>query len=173
MQAESRLVEKFSVLGRGDIAEPLERILPYVLGQDANVEILTLILALSDRPVDVVQFDESKFLVEKEVEKGITWEEILAEEPLVGDHWKEPDYEGSEEEDWVYETTSKVIEEDSVRVEERKEEARVEEEGTSRVAEEFLRRQYWLRRKKYVVLSEDYAPELDFGGMSLWRFWLI
>jgi len=161
------------VLGRDDIAEPLERILPYVLGQDANVEILTLILALSDRPVDAAQFDESKFFVEKEVERGVTWEEILSEEPLVGEHWKEPDYEGSEEEeDWVYETTSKVIEEDPVRVEERKEEVLGEEEGTSKLAKEFLRRQYWLRRNKYVVLSEDYAPELDFGGMSL-EIWLI
>jgi len=164
------LVEKFAVLGRDDIAEPLERILPYVLGQDANVEILTLILALSDRPVDAAKFDESKFLVEKEIEKGITWEEILAEEPLVGDHWKEPDYEGSEEEDdWVYETTGKVIEEEPVRVEEKKEEVQMEE-GTSKLAGEFLRRQYWSRRKKYVVLSEDYAPELDFGGIPLWRF---
>jgi hypothetical protein len=161
------------VLGRDDIAEPLERILPYVLGQDANVEILTLILALSDRPVDAAEFDESKFLVEKEIEKGVTWEEILAEEPLLGDHWKEPDYEGSEEEDdWVYETTAKVIEEEPVRVEEKKEDAQVEE-GTSKLADEFLRRQYWLRRKKYVVLSEDYTPELDFGGISLWIFWLI
>jgi hypothetical protein len=170
MYAESRLVEKFAVLGRDDIAEPLGRILPYVLGQDANVEILTLILALSDRPVDAAEFDESRFLVEKEIEKGVTWEEIVTEEPLVGDHWKEPDYEGSEEEDdWVYETTGKVIEEERVRVEERKEEVQVDE-GTSKLADEFLRRQYWSRRKKYVVLSEDYAPELDFGGLSLWMF---
>ena len=167
------MVQKFAVLGRDDIAEPLERILPYVLGQDANVEILTLILALSDRPVDAAEFDESKFLVEKETEKGITWEEIIAEEPLLGDHWKEPDYEGSEEdEDWVYETTSNVIEEEHVRVEEKPEEVRVDE-GTSKLVEEFLRRQYWLRRKKYLVLSEDYAPELEFGGISLCGVWLI
>ena len=158
------------MLGRDDIAEPLERILPYVLGQDANVEILTLILALSDRPVDAAEFDESKFLVEKEIEKGITWEEILDEEPLVGEHWKEPDYEGSEEEDdWVYETTGKVLEEEPVPVEEKKEEVQGEE-GTSKLTDEFLRRQYWSRRTKYVVLSEDYAPELDFGGISLWKF---
>src|SRR5271169_5982841 len=90
-----RLVEKFAVLGRDDIAGPLERILPYVLSQDANIEILTLLLALSDRPVDAAEFNESKFLVEKEAENGVTWEDILAEEPLVGDHWQEPDYEGS------------------------------------------------------------------------------
>ena len=98
------------MLGRDDIAEPLERILPYVISQDANVEILTLLLALSDRPIKTLEFDESKFIVEEVVEKGITWEEIVAEEPLTGDHWREPDYSGSDEEDdWVYETKSSMI----------------------------------------------------------------
>ena len=165
-KTENRLVEKFAVLGRDDIAEPLERILPYVLGQDANIELLTLLLALSDRPVDAAEFDESKFFVEVETEKGVTWEEIIAEEPLVGDHWNEPDYEGSDDEDdWVYETISKVIEEEPVRREENREPIQVEE-GASKVAEDFLRRQYWLRRKKYVVVKDDYAPEIDFGGIS-------
>ena len=160
-------MEKFAVLGRDDIAGPLERIIPYVLSQDANIEILTLMLALSDRPVDAGEFDESKFLVEKEVEKGVTWEEIVAEEPLVGDHWQEPDYEGSEDEDdWVYETTSRVIEEESASGEVEKEEKVQVQDVTLNVAEDFLRRQYWLRRRKYVVLKEDYSPEVDFGGIS-------
>jgi len=163
-------VEKFAVLGRDDIAEPLERMLPYVQSQDANIEILTLLLALSDRPVDAAEFDESNFLVEKEVEKGVTWEEILADEPLVGEHWKEPDYKGSEDEDddWVYETTSRVVEEEPLRGEENKEEDKVQaEEVTSNIAEEFLRRQYWLRRTKYVVLKDDLSLEVDFGGILL------
>ena len=159
-------MEKFAVLGRDDIAGPLERIIPYVLSQDANIEILTLMLALSDRPVDAGEFDESKFLVEKQVEKGVTWEEIIDEEPLVGDHWQEPDYEGSEDEDdWVYETTSRVIEEESALGEVEKEEQVQVEDVTLNVAEDFLRRQYWLRRKKYVVLKEDYSPEVDFEGV--------
>src|SRR5579859_7826817 len=102
-----RLVEKFAVLGRDDIAQPLEKMLPYILSQDANVEVLTLLLALSENPTEADEFDEQKYMIEKIEEKGITWDEILEEDPLVGDHWDEPDYSGSDEdEDWVYETKS-------------------------------------------------------------------
>ena len=164
---DNRLVEKFAVLGRDDIAEPLERILPYVISQDANVEILTLLLALSDRPIETVEFDESKFIVEQVVEKGITWEEIIAEEPLSGDHWREPDYSGSDEEsDWVYETKSSIIPELPVTEIKKTEEARLNEAPTTSI-EEFLQQQYWIRRKKYVLSNAEYSPELGFGGIYL------
>ena len=155
------------MLGRDDIAEPLERILPYVISQDANVEILTLLLALSDRPIETVEFDESKFIIEEVVEKRITWEEIIAEEPLSGDHWREPDYLGSDEEDdWVYETKPPMSPEPPVLEVKKTEEVRLNEAPTTLI-EEFLQRQYWIRRKKYVLLNAEYSPELDFGGMSL------
>lgn len=155
------------MLGRDDIAEPLERILPYVISQDANVEILTLLLALSDRPIETVEFDESKFIIEEVVEKRITWEEIIAEEPFSGDHWKEPDYLGSDEDDdWVYETKPPMIPEPPVSEVKKTEEVRLNEAPTTSI-EEFLQRQYWIRRKKYVLLNAEYSPELDFGGMSL------
>ena len=163
----SRLVEKFAVLGRDDIAEPLEKILPYVISQDANVEILTLLLALSDRPVETVEFDESKFIVEEVVEKGITWEEIIAEEPLSGDHWREPDYSGSDEEDdWVYETKHSTIPEPPVPEIKKTEESRLNDTPPTLI-EEFLQQQYWIRREKYVLLNTEYSPELDFGGMCV------
>ena len=151
------------MLGRDDIAEPLERILPYVISQDANVEILTLLLALSNRPVETVEFDEWKFIVEEVVEKGITWEEIIADEPLLGDHWREPDYSGSDEDDdWVYETKPPIVPGPPA-PEVKKEEMRVEEAPITSI-EDFLQQQYWIRRKKYVVLNNDYSPEVDFGG---------
>ena len=37
-------MEKFTVLDREDIAEPLERILPYIQSQNADVETLTFFL---------------------------------------------------------------------------------------------------------------------------------
>jgi hypothetical protein len=157
-------VEKFTVLGREDIAEPLERILPYILSQDANVEILTLLLALSDRPVESAEFDEKKFVVEKVEAKAITWEEILADDPFVGEHWEEPEYSGSDEEDWVYERKSPVVAEEPVRkVSERK---HVDmDDVTSRGVRDLLQRQYWSSRRRYVVRSESYVPELDSGGI--------
>lgn len=160
-------MEKFAILGRDDIAEPLERILPYVISQDANVEILTLLLALSDRPVETLEFDESKFIVEEVVKKGITWEEIIAEEPLVGDHWREPEYSGSDEEDeWIYETKSPVISEVPPPKAGKEESIRLVE-GTTTEIDDFLLQQYWIRRKKYVVVNDEYQPELDFGSISL------
>ena len=153
------------MLGRDDIAEPLESIIPAVISQDANVEIITLLLALSDRPVETVEFDESKFIVEEVVEKGITWDEIIAEEPLSGDHWREPNYSGSDEDDdWIYETKPSIIPGPPSPVVAKKEEIRVEAAPTASI-EDFLQNQYWIRRKKYVVLNDDYSPELDFGGM--------
>ena len=153
-------------MGREDIAEPLQNILPYVLSQDANVEILTLLLALSDRPTQAAEFDEAKFVVEEVVEKNVTWDEILAEEPFVGDHWKEPEFSGSEEEDWVYETkpqeSPKVA---PVEIKKKEEAPPVQEKST--LIEDFLQQQYWLRRQKYVILNEEYSPEFDFGGISL------
>jgi hypothetical protein len=152
-----RLVEKFQILGRDDIASPLETFLPYILSADADIEVLTLLLALSDRPLDAGTFDPHKFVVQPEVKKEITWEEILAEEPFVGEHWAEPTYEGSDEEsDWVFEGPT-VVEERSFVGEE--EERRIEEvvgdEGTRKEVEGMLERQYWLRRTKAAVVNDD------------------
>lgn len=159
-------MEKFAILGREDIAEPLEKILPYVLSQDANVEILTMLLALSDRPIETVEFDESKFVVKEVEEKGITWEEILADEPLEGDHWNEPEYSGSDEdEDLIYEKKSPIVQEEAVRNDEERTLFHVDEEP-SKANDRFLQAQYWTRRQKYVVLNKAYDSELDVEGIS-------
>ena len=150
--ADFRLVEKFAVLGREDIAEPLERMLPYINSETANIETLTLLVALSDKPVDRDEFDESKFIVEKPVQKEITWEEIIAEEPLVGEHWIEPQYSESEEDEWEYDLKSVDA---KVEVVEVKEKPTVRETvEVDNIGEELLRGQYWLRRK-FVVRSND------------------
>jgi len=130
---------------------------------------LTLLLALSDRPVDSLAFDASKFVVRQEVKKEITWEEILAEEPFEGDHWAEPNYEGSDEEsDWVFEGTTVTVEKTGPVV---KDDVKIEEvrsdEGTKNEVEEMLDRQYWLRRKKFAIINQATLPELNYGGITL------
>jgi len=164
----SRLVEKFQILDRDDIAGPLEELLPYIFSSDANIEVLTLLLALSDRPIDSVAFDAGKFVVRHEVKKEITWEEILAEEPFEGDHWAEPDYEGSDEEsDWVFQGTTVTVEKTGPVV---KDDVKIDEvcrdEGAAKEVEEMAERQYWLRRKKFAIINEATLPELNYPGIT-------
>lgn len=164
----SRLVEKFAVLGRDDIADPLDKMLPYILSQDANVEVLTLLLALSDNPTEAIEFNERKYVVESVEEKGVTWDEILEEDPLVGHHWNEPDYSGSDEdEDWVYETKSPItpVEEPPVKGMSAEKQGYVNQ--ISRLSDEFLKAQFWSHRRKYVIYNEKYDPEMDFQGTNL------
>ena len=165
---DNRLVEKFAVLGRDDIAEPLSRLLPILLSDDANVEILTLLLALSDRPAETVEFDESKFIVETIEEKELTWTDILAEEPFVGDHWKEPDYDGSDDdEDWVYQTRPAKCQSDPIDEAEEKVSVQIQpDEEKSIIDDSFLQRQYWLRQNDE-VLPQDHALEPTVAGTLL------
>jgi gamma-Tubulin ring complex non-core subunit mod21 len=152
------------VLGRDDIAGPLERMLPYILSQEANVEVLTLLLALSENPSDAAEFDERKFQVSKVLEKQITWQEILHDEPLVGDHWNQPDYSGSDEdEDWVYEIKSPTTPE-AVPEQRPVEKGHVYVDELSRLSDQFLKAQFWSHRRKYVLYNENYDPEMDFQG---------
>jgi Gamma-Tubulin ring complex non-core subunit mod21, N-terminal len=144
-------------------------LLPYVVSQDANIEVLTLLLALSDDPTRAIEFDEQKFVLKEVVEKGITWEDILAEEPLEGDHWNDPEYSGSDDEDdWTYETTlshsKKDIEKEAV---EKKAIVQVPQE---KVPEEFLDRQYWVRRQRFGIINEQYDEDIDFGGTSSLKY---
>lgn len=132
-----------------------------MLLQDANVEILTLLLALSDRPVDGKRFDEQQ-IVEDAEPKGYTWEEIIAEEPLIGDHWLEPNYSGSEgEEDWVYKPKTPDTIETSAPLETQNIAGVQVDQDVLKSTEEFLNQQYWLRRRKYAVISRDYPLDFD------------
>ena len=154
------------MLGRDDLAGPLEKILHHVLLQDANVEILTLLLALSDRPIDGERFDEQKIIVEEAQPKGYTWEQIIAEEPLVGDHWLEPNYSGSEgEEDWVYKPKTPDIVENSTPIETQKIVGVKVDQIVLKSTEEFLNQQYWSRRRKYAVIRGDYPLDFDAEGI--------
>jgi gamma-Tubulin ring complex non-core subunit mod21 len=150
-------------MGREDLAEPLERLLPDVLSQDLNTEILTLLLALSDKPVDMPEFDESKYVVEPIVQKQITWEDILAEDPFVGDHWKMPSYSDSDDdEDWTYEAESHVILQEPVVQPVSNLQINMDV-SESKQLDALFRRQYWLHRRKVLVRP---SSDVISGGIS-------
>jgi len=175
------LLEKLAVLGRDDIVAPLENLMPYIRSSSANIEVLTLLLSLSDRPATSVEFDPSQFTEKQAEEKQLTWEDILKEEPLTGDHWKEPEFESSDEEDeWIYDKPPLPTRLSNEETEEKKAAQEGVERGVgkedSAVPNEvakFLKRQYWLNRQKYGVLNPEYSPELDFQDRYVDEFYLF
>lgn len=163
--ADFRLVEKFAVLGRDDIALPLETKLPYIQSQEANVEVLTMLLALSENPTKAEGFDERKYVVEKIQEKGITWEEIMNQDPLEGDHWDVPEYSESDDDgDWVYEAKSSPVTASEEVLLQKTQDKAVYVDAMSRLSEGLLKAQFWSHRRKYVIYNEKYDPEIDFQG---------
>jgi len=175
------LLEKLAVLGRDDIVTPLEKLMPYILSSSANIEVLTLLLSLSDKPATSAEFDPSQFNLKKVEEKPLTWEEILKEEPLTGDHWEEPEFESSDEEDeWIYDKPPFPTRSSDEETAEQKEDQEVvgrgvvkETSGVSNEVTKFLRRQYWLNRQKYGVVNPEYSPELDFQDRYVDEFYLF
>ncbi|KAL6600076.1 hypothetical protein U3516DRAFT_831977 [Neocallimastix sp. 'constans'] len=92
------IIEKFKISAQEKSAEDLKKflnILEKKTEQKKNSkipEILTLFLNLSKSPTH--HFYNSHYFNEKEKkeEKELTWEDILKDEPLTGDHWKIPSY---------------------------------------------------------------------------------
>jgi gamma-tubulin complex component 5 len=154
------------VLGRDDIAEPLERMLPYVLSEKANIEVLTLLLALSDQPATAIEFNEKNFIQEEVVQKEITWEEIVAEEPLRGDHWKEPIYSDSDEDDWVYDPKTVERPESPPGEAPPKPVAEVQESADPALLEAFLQRQYWIQRQRRVLVEDNKTYQDDYFAIN-------
>lgn len=89
------LVEKFDVLNRGDLAERLQTLLDD-LPVDSKwlPETLSLLLLLSDRPVEKTRIKDVDAAIEKSVERSpdLTWAELVAEDPLdQQDIWSDVD----------------------------------------------------------------------------------
>jgi len=152
------------VLGRNDIADPLEKMLPYILSDNADIEVLTLFLALSEQPADSLEFDEKRFTDEEVVTKEITWAQILSEEPLTGDHWQEPDYSESDDEDLVYQTKASQSPE-SLTPETPKDPVWPAKPIEQDVSKDFLQRQYWLQRQKRVIVEDNYPSKFGVSGI--------
>ena len=78
------LVEKFAVLNRDDLADALQRRLEDLPRESKWMpEILSLLLQLSDRPLEKTNIDDVE-AVSKPVDEqaGLTWDEIIADDPL-------------------------------------------------------------------------------------------
>lgn len=97
------LIEKFSVLNRDDLSEALATRLDE-LGKVSTSkwtpEIMSLFLNLSDRPVENSSPEALKPMrPPSPPPPSITWEEIIADDPLTGDLWADETYSTASSED--------------------------------------------------------------------------
>jgi gamma-tubulin complex component 5 len=106
------LIEKFSVLNRDDLAQALKartEELSEASRSKWTPEILSLFLNLSDRPVEKTNTDALDLLrPPTPPQSPITWEEILAEDPLTGDIWDEVSYSAESSEDELFAEHSSI-----------------------------------------------------------------
>jgi gamma-tubulin complex component 5 len=97
------LVEKFSVKNRDDLSEALAtrlRELRKVSTSKWTPEVLSLFLNLSDRPVENSSVEALELLCPPTPPTpSITWEEIIADNPLTGDLWADETYSTASSED--------------------------------------------------------------------------
>lgn len=111
------LVEKFIVVGRSDLAQELDLRVNAVKmcpGQENLASVLLVLDQLSYKPLErqLPVFENSTAVTDK----NLTWDDILAEEPLSGDHWSEdvesPDASDTEKSDDKTETAETVYQRD-------------------------------------------------------------
>ena len=80
----SGLIEKFTILNRGDLAEGLQTRLDELPSKSKWLpEILSLLLELSDRPLEKTRMEDVEAASKIEEEQPtLTWQDIIAEDPL-------------------------------------------------------------------------------------------
>jgi len=97
------LIEKFQVLNNDLLAEALAQRLEELDPESTKwtPEILSLLLLLSDEPLRKSKVETLETLYQHDAEPELTWDEIIAEDPLEADGvWDEVDFRaGSEDED--------------------------------------------------------------------------
>jgi len=97
------LIEKFQVLNNDPLAEALEQRLKELKPESTKwtPEILALFLLLSDEPLRKSKVDTLESLYQHDAQPALTWDEILADDPLEADSvWDEVDFRaGSDDED--------------------------------------------------------------------------
>ncbi|KAK9463971.1 uncharacterized protein V1516DRAFT_662091 [Lipomyces oligophaga] len=99
------IAEKYSVNGRDDLADNLEDRLAkiYPMESDVDNELLLMLLELAQTAVmreeNPLTHRNSKNgkLEEAGPSQRLSWNKILLEEPLQGDHWLDPDFRGDDE----------------------------------------------------------------------------
>ncbi|TLD35581.1 hypothetical protein E2P81_ATG01884 [Venturia nashicola] len=97
------LVEKFSILNRDDLSEALAARLKELRSISTDKwtpEILSLFLNLSDRPVESASLEALDLIrPPSPPPPSITWEEIVADDPLTGELWADETYSTASSED--------------------------------------------------------------------------
>ncbi|KAF1991204.1 hypothetical protein K402DRAFT_323773 [Aulographum hederae CBS 113979] len=156
------LIEKFDVLNREDLAEALKPRLEELgrLRGKWTPELLSFILQLSDRPVEKTQLDSLKALRPKTPDKILTWEEIIADDPLTEEGvWENVDFTAPDsEDDWVPETETrrrrKVKPSPSDAEEDREEIQSYVEQPHIQELQEIVRSQFWNDNQNIETFSE-------------------
>lgn len=120
------LVEKFSVLNRDDLAEGLQTRLDELPTKSKWLpELLSLLLELSDRPLEKTRLEDVEAVSRVELEEpALTWADIVADEPLDeahiwddverGYHSSEDDFTGDEHGSGDDTQATSVVEDDPV-----------------------------------------------------------
>lgn len=184
-----RLEEKFRVYNRDDLASALRSRLSELpsLTSGFTPELLSLFLALSDRPLENSHLDDLDALIAPEEEKVLTWEDIIADDPLEGEIWKDVDFGAESSDEWSDDGFSAAQFRDELIVERKQEEEGrrkrklgTEDEQEERWAkgvegfmvggdreglEELKKGQYWSQKVRPV--DEEIDVSLGFGGGNL------
>ncbi|RPB02843.1 hypothetical protein L873DRAFT_1833953 [Choiromyces venosus 120613-1] len=96
------LEEKFRVFNRDDLADALRSRLDELpsLTSGFTPELLSLFLSLSDRPLQNSEISDLELLVRPDAPKELTWEDIIADDPLEGEIWKDVDFGAESSDEW-------------------------------------------------------------------------
>ncbi|KAK9449994.1 uncharacterized protein V1518DRAFT_242088 [Limtongia smithiae] len=98
MLMRGRMVEKYSVLARDDLADALKMRIDalFPVHSETTLAMLALLLDLAhasalNKPLPA-EFESTR-VDSGAVAAQLTWREILSDEPFEGDHWIEPNYD--------------------------------------------------------------------------------
>ncbi|CAZ84768.1 unnamed protein product [Tuber melanosporum] len=96
------LEEKFRVFNRDDLADAFRSRLEELpsLTSGFTPEILSLFLSLSDRPLQNSKISDLELLAKSDAPKEPTWEDIIADDPMVGEIWEDVDFGAESSDEW-------------------------------------------------------------------------
>ncbi|KAH8149715.1 uncharacterized protein LAJ45_06346 [Morchella importuna] len=140
----SGLEEKLRIYNRDDIADALRSRLNELPVSTFTPELLSLFLTLSDRPLENAHLDDLDALIRHDQgPKGLTWADIIAEEPLEGEIWKDVDFGAESSDEWSEEGEDDV-------------------EGL----EALKKAQYWDVKHRVRPIEEEIDVSLGAGGVE-------
>jgi gamma-tubulin complex component 5 len=103
----TRLEEKFRIRNNEDLADALEmrisklKTLTDISSADSFIpEILHLLLELSDKPLTKSRLSDLKELQPSPPPRALTWDDIIADDPLEGEIWDDVDFGAESSDAW-------------------------------------------------------------------------